>query len=968
MIKCRRQGGCSGTGKESVRRTGMSGNSGASRIKHLARGLSLVISMSVLLTSCSASAAAVQTGSTGQNPLQIQEVNGESTSGVNGRTLQPVSAESVSVVIDNVIAAETQAGKSIEDLKNAVVIHVDSSRALIKGTAADLVKDKPSLSAYLRGESMYVPASFMEETYNLTLTYSDLFDKLRIKNSAGNTMTLTEEELDSVYADNDIIYYLPLRKVAEWNNLQIFYDDGLVTLSETKDLLDSKQDEALIRQLRKQLTGVQVVGSEEKLRSLISSNDAEYYGGYYAGFGFDEGVMIEWEMDMPLMAVPSEESVAQAAPTTAPAMNEAVRKNTAGDTANSGSAAGTGAVSDEERVFTTESKDAANDADEYSTTNIQVQGVDEADVVKTDGEFIYQVNKDRILIISAADPKAMKVVNKLDLDRPDGFSPIEMYVDGDRLIVIGTAYTSLVPTPRVSVKSEVATDSAPAREIISPDYYYYGYESAVTTMLVYDMTDKANLKLVRETEIEGYYKTSRKIDNAVYLIANQSVFSNRYYAQPPVVPAGKNEEIAAGQKNQAISENPENLEKADVEDLGIAAAYRDSAETGEGFKPVNYGNTYYFPGAFRPEYMIVAGVDVEDTTRKVSVQTILDSGDNVYASGNYLYIATGRYRNSYWSEYSQSTDIHRFSLNNGEVQYIDKGKVNGTVLNQFSMDQHDSYFRIATTSNDENWMSSNNLYVLNGDMKVVGTLEDLAPGEQIYSVRFMGERAYVVTFKTVDPLFVIDLKDPTKPNVLGALKIPGYSDYLHPYDENHIIGFGKNTVEYKNNWGGTESVTAYYQGMKVALFDVTDVTNPKELYKEEIGDRGTESELLYNHKALLFSRERELLAFPVTVMTVPESAKTGSLKSDSLAYGQFEFQGAYVYRLNLEDGFQLRGRITHISADEYKKAGSYWYGSDSNIERLLYIKNALFALSADCISAADLNAENIPELGRLKLN
>ena len=963
MIKCRRQGVGSGNGKESSRSAGMSGNSGASRFRHLARGLALVISMSVLLTSCSASAAAVQTGSTGQNPLQIQEVNAGSNSDANGRTLRPVSAESVSVVIDNVIAAEAQTGKSIEDLKNAVVIHVDSSRALIKGTAADLVKDKPSLSAYLRGESMYVPASFMEDTYNLTLTYSDLFDKLRIKNSAGKTMTLTEEELDAVYADNDIIYYLPLRKVAEWNNLQIFYDDGLVTLSETKDLLDSKQDEALIRQVRKQLTGVQVVGSEEKLRSLISSNDAEYYGGYYNGFGFDDGIMIEWEMDVPLMAVPSEESVAQAAPTTAPAARQA-DQDVARDTANSGTSAGTGMANDAEVVYTTESK-AAADTDEYSTTNIQVQGVDEADVVKTDGEFIYQVNKDRILIISAADPKAMKVVNKLDLDRPDGFSPIEMYVDGDRLIVIGTAYTSLVPTPRVSVKSEVATDSAPAREIISPDYHYYGYESAVTTMLVYDMADKTNLKLIRETEIEGYYTTSRKIDNAVYLIANQSVFSSRYYALPPVTvsaDAVKNEETAVAQEKQ------ENLENTAAEDLGISAAYRDSAEAGEGFKPVDYGNMYYFPGAFRPEYMIVAGVDVEDTTRKVSVQTILDSGDNIYASGNYLYIATERYRNSYWSDYSQSTDIHRFSLNNGEVQYIDKGKVNGTVLNQFSMDQYDSYFRIATTSNDENWMSSNNLYVLNGDMKVVGTLEDLAPGEQIYSVRFMGERAYVVTFKTVDPLFVIDLKDPTKPNVLGALKIPGYSDYLHPYDENHIIGFGKNTVEYKNNWGGTESVTAYYQGMKVALFDVTDVTNPKELYKEEIGDRGTESELLYNHKALLFSRERELLAFPVTVMTVPESTKTGSLKSDSLAYGQFEFQGAYVYRLNLEDGFQLRGRITHISADEYKKAGSYWYGSDSNIERLLYIKNALFALSKDCVSAADLNAENIPELGRLKLN
>lgn len=165
-----------------------------------------------------------------------------------------------------------------------------------------------------------------------------------------------------------------------------------------------------------------------------------------------------------------------------------------------------------------------------------------------------------------------------------------------------------------------------------------------------------------------------------------------------------------------------------------------------------------------------------------------------------------------------------------------------------------------------------NVYILDEALKVAGRIEDIAPGERIYSVRFMGDRAYMVTFKQVDPLFAIDLKDPKAPKILGALNIPGYSDYLHPYDGNHIIGFGKDTVE--------KGSMAYYQGMKPAVFDVSDVAHPKEKFKEIIGGRGTESELLHNHKALLFDREKNLLAFPVTVM---ETEKVSLKEKNSLS-------------------------------------------------------------------------------------
>ncbi len=248
--------------------------------------------------------------------------------------------------------------------------------------------------------------------------------------------------------------------------------------------------------------------------------------------------------------------------------------------------------------------------------------------------------------------------------------------------------------------------------------------------------------------------------------------------------------------------------------------------------------------------------------------------------------------------------------------------------------------------------SKNNIYVLDERLERVGTLEGLAPGERIYSARFMGSRAYMVTFRNVDPLYVIDLREPTKPTVLGELKIPGYSDYLHPYDENHLIGFGKETIELPSKGWGPDETMAFYQGMKIALFDVSDVNNPKEKFKEIIGDRGTHSELLYNHKALLFSKEKNLMAFPVDLMEI--KGKEEVLTEGFPAYGQFSYQGAYIYGIDLQKGFQLRGRITHLSDDDYAKSGQYGYDYTKMVRRILYAGNTLYTLSEGMLKATQL--------------
>jgi uncharacterized secreted protein with C-terminal beta-propeller domain len=193
----------------------------------------------------------------------------------------------------------------------------------------------------------------------------------------------------------------------------------------------------------------------------------------------------------------------------------------------------------------------------------------------------------------------------------------------------------------------------------------------------------------------------------------------------------------------------------------------------------------------------------------------------------------------------------------------------------------------------------------------------------------MGDKCYLVTFKKTDPLFAIDLSDPASPKVLGSLKIPGYSDYLHPYDENHLIGVGKETVE------ASEGNFAWYQGIKLSLFDVSNVNEPKQLSKYVIGDRGTDSPVLSDPKAFLFDKSSGLLVIPVNLAEIDTTAATPAPN----AYGTMVWQGAYVFSLTLNDGFVLRGNVTQIENDISLQNSDYW------IYRTLYIGNTLYTVS-----------------------
>lgn len=584
---------------------------------------------------------------------------------------------------------------------------------------------------------------------------------------------------------------------------------------------------------------------------------------------------------------------------------------------------------------------------DYSTTNLQVDGVDEADIIKNDGKYIYQVNNQELIVAQVFPSEPMSIVSRIGFKQSE-FTPQELYVDDKYLVLIGSAhYPEALPTktPQGDVQpSEPGSDAVQSKKPSQVQIYPPIYNKSTTKAIIYDLENKSNLKKIREVELDGNYVSSRKIGSNLYLIANK--YLDTYHIM----------------KQESDPPQP---------------SYRDTVGKGE-FVKIGYNDIHYFPNSLEPSYLLIAGLDLNLKDKEMQVSPYLGSSQTVYASASNLYVAVTQYQKINQpvpmaqptpdqlkpSSFKTTTALYKFSLDKGETTFKNKGEVPGTILNQFAMDENNGFFRIATTTGEiqrtDSLTSKNNVYILDEALQLTGKVEDIAPGEKIYSVRFMGDRGYMVTYKKVDPFFVLDLKNPASPKILGALKIPGFSDYLHPYDENHIIGFGKETVELSQN-GGTN---AYYQGLKLAVFDVTDVSHPVEMFKTIIGDRGTDSEVLRNHKTLLFDKEKGILSFPVTLMEVKNSVPNS--KNGILNYGQFTFQGAYVYQFDLLKGFTLRGKITHLKDADVLKAGQhYMYGSNT-VERIIYIKDTLYTISKGMIKANDL--ESLQERNTLILN
>lgn len=552
---------------------------------------------------------------------------------------------------------------------------------------------------------------------------------------------------------------------------------------------------------------------------------------------------------------------------------------------------------------------AGESAVEHSETNVQVQGVDEGDNVKTDGQYIYSIQSGQVRIIKAYPADNMATVATMQFD--SGFSPIELYLQGDRLIVVGSDW-----------KTESGGEAPVLQEQgLAKIGIWAPYGESRTIARVYHIADRANPVMQREIAFTGDYLSSRRIGDSVYLIARKYPRYYLNYFAEASIPA------------QSLRMTRDNV---------LPHISDSAAENGEEHT-LPLTDLYYFPNFVEPDYVVVAGFRLDALNEEADIKAYLGGGDITYASNKSLYLSAADYGGTASAESSVSapvTHLYKFALDNGGINFQTTGEVPGTVLNSFAMDEYNDYFRIATTV--DQWTQSgdngslqtwNNLYTLDSDMNIAGRLEHLAEGERIYSARFIGERSYLVTFRQTDPLFVIDLSVPDAPKVLGELKIPGFSNYLHPYDENHLLGFGQDTEE-----TDTGVVT---KGMKMALFDVTDVEKPTEMHRLTIGDQGTYSPLMYDHKALLFDKKRGLIGFPIS----ETAQKPGEDWPTEV------FQGAHLYTISLTDGFTKQAAITHQENGQIYDWSRY-------IQRLLTIGDQLYTLSETRVQANDLAAYN----------
>ena len=540
----------------------------------------------------------------------------------------------------------------------------------------------------------------------------------------------------------------------------------------------------------------------------------------------------------------------------------------------------------------------------YSNTNIQVAGVDEADTVKTDGKYLYVIANNTVYVMDAGstNPADAKVLAKISSDGTY-LSGIYLSQDGSKLAVLGTKYVTY---------TEVNKDSS----LIMPPYW----NSGSTFVQVYDLTKKASPALTRNFTISGSYFNSRMIGNYIYTIITENVYTDNGKANLPVVISG--------------------AEASNVEPSRIF--YTDSADS-------SYS------------YTTVIGLNLMDNSVPSKTTIMMGGASDMFVSANSIYVTYQA-----WNTESQNTNIYRISVNQGNLKIEAKGSVPGSTINKYAMDEYNGYFRIATTT----WMQDNattldgaifkvtrqlnSIYVLKPDLTISGKLERFKMDESIYSVRFIGNKCYIVTFKQIDPFFVIDMSNPAAPKVAGELKIPGYSSYLHPYDENHIIGIGmeNNTV-------------------KLSLFDVTNVNAPKETAKYIVQSQWSDSPIAYDSHAFLFDVQRQLLVIPVSINNNLFGIKPviGSAEKDSVAsaIAPSYWQGVYVFNLNTANGFTLRGNITQIDNSDQTKAGDYyWMDSNFVINRALYIGNILYTVSNGAVQLNSL--DNLALLGKISLN
>lgn len=542
---------------------------------------------------------------------------------------------------------------------------------------------------------------------------------------------------------------------------------------------------------------------------------------------------------------------------------------------------------------------------DYSKTNTQVFGVDEADIVKTDGKYHYYFN-DTQSAVYIVDAEAMQVVKKINL--PKDFYGQELYIWENRLVILASAH---------------AQNQRKA-------YYFGGNQKTYT--IVFDTKDVKNPELIKLYTSEGNYTKSRKIGDLVYVLS-QNYFNYPYWD----IKNGDDIKINANDiipKKLDIS-RVKNINEQNLEIKGKKLPYSVTAGNVAGCQQISY----HLPNKetlkdikFNPGYNVISVIDTKNPLSSVETTVIAGNNTEVYMSQKNLYLTEWLWQENnfscppdalcalpfFWG-WTQNTLIHKLNITGKKVSYQDSAIVPGSPLNQYSMDEYEGDFRIITSGlryDVKGGERSTGLYVLDKDLKNVAKLTDLAPWEVFQSSRFIGDKLFLVTFEQIDPLFAIDLAERKNPKILGELKIPGYSTYLHPYDATHLIGLGFNTEV--NQWGGTQN-----SGIKLDLYKInydkkcgdTNLTTQEkqkcqnwdykgiiveQLQTKTFGDAQSSSEALHNPRMFIWNKERNTLLLPAELYTRNENQKVTDF-----------FNGLLALKIT-PDNISEIARVTHI--------------------------------------------------------
>ncbi|MDR2558063.1 MAG: beta-propeller domain-containing protein [Oscillospiraceae bacterium] len=521
-----------------------------------------------------------------------------------------------------------------------------------------------------------------------------------------------------------------------------------------------------------------------------------------------------------------------------------------------------------------------NSADDFSDTNNQVEGVQEGDIIKTDGRNIYlastRLNNVNIIRTDNGNMQRVALLEK------ENARPVELLLYNDDLIVVWNLST------RIDININTGTRS-----------FNRQYTQSETIVEVYDANGHFNQPISSYIQ-DGRYVSSRMIDNIIYLITNYSPNMHSHFTlddYSDYVPSYtiNRREFSVAPGSIVIPENPENI-----------------------------------------RYTVISGLDVNKADMLVSIKASLESTNIIYSSLENIYVTSRVFEtdNSFREEY---TVINKFSISKGQIEYIAAAKIRGNIRNQFYLDEYKGTLRVVTQvwgRGEDGWWTSlgGSLYTLDRNLRTLAEIHGIGGDEEVHSVRFAGDIGYVVTFLITDPLFSFDLSDPSNPRVLDELKIPGFSRYMHKWSDDLLLGVGVDADE----------ETGIRTGLKISMFDIADNENLAELHVYIIGGENQRdwfsSIAEREHRAILVSPERNIIAFPYTYRLYNPGSRWMTWGS---AYAIFSYDE--------EKGFTLIGEIKDEDRDDYRA---------SNFLRGLFIGDYIYAASGDKVVSAHIhNAE-----------